>query len=80
VQFRPFHTCRVDMFSFLGQGVLGELLAPTKTPGQQLHQAIEDGLNEKVRGCWCAGVTRGCLVVCFDPWLGVHAGHAPYSR
>ncbi len=37
------------MFSFLSQGPLGELLAPVKAAHQQLHQAIEDGQNDKAR-------------------------------
>ena len=39
------------MFAFLGSGALnniGELLAPVKSPAQQLHAAIEDNLNDKV--------------------------------
>ncbi|OQR91424.1 hypothetical protein ACHHYP_04714 [Achlya hypogyna] len=41
------------MFSYLSETLniksLGELIAPTLTPEQQLHQAISDGLVEKVR-------------------------------
>ncbi|EQC38978.1 hypothetical protein SDRG_03931 [Saprolegnia diclina VS20] len=41
------------MFSYLSETLniknLGELIAPTLTPEQQLHQAISDGLPEKVR-------------------------------
>lgn len=36
------------MFSFLSQGPLGELLAPVKSPQQQLHAAIEEHQNDKV--------------------------------
>lgn len=47
------------MFSFLSQGPLGELLAPVKSPQQQLHAAIEEHQNDKVRAAcllrcgWC---------------------------
>lgn len=49
------------MFSFLAQGVIGEILAPVKSPGQQLHGAIEDNLNDKVSqrseyGDWNGGI------------------------
>ncbi|KAH9117844.1 hypothetical protein LEN26_012412 [Aphanomyces euteiches] len=41
------------MFSYLSEKLnvkaLGEMIAPTLTPEQQLHQAIEDNLSEKVR-------------------------------
>lgn len=36
------------MFGFLSQGVIGDILAPVKSPGQQLHQAIDDNLVDKV--------------------------------
>ncbi|RQM24644.1 hypothetical protein B5M09_006384 [Aphanomyces astaci] len=41
------------MFSYLSEKLnvkaLGEMIAPTLTPEQQLHQAIEDNLSDKVR-------------------------------
>ncbi|RHY59939.1 hypothetical protein DYB38_002002 [Aphanomyces astaci] len=41
------------MFSYLSEKLnvkaLGEMIAPTLTPEQQLHQAIEDNLPDKVR-------------------------------
>lgn len=48
------------MFSFLSQGPLGELLAPVKSPPQQLHAAIEEHQNEKVGGVGGQALANTC--------------------
>jgi hypothetical protein len=55
-----------EMFAFLSQGVIGEILAPVKSPGQLLHAAIEDQLNDKVSAL---EATRARLFDC--QWVAI---------